>query len=225
VEAMMNNLRYSLTLMLLFGILVFAFPVLGQQNSADGEFCVRAFEDSNGNGVRDLNEVPLQGGISANLLDANGIIIASALLDNSPTLARGLICFQFLPAGQYSIEVVSADFNATTANVMTNIVQAGEVPYVMDFGAHRIPVNPETAAEIVDTENSEAKFMRVVVALGGAVGAIIVMSLLGFLIYLIAYRGRLRREIQQMPVDGYYQRPPTTGSIPRVTDTGEYRRK
>lgn len=222
---MMKSLRYSITIMLLAGVLALYLPVLAQQNSADGEFCVRAFEDTNSNGVRDLNEVPLQGGISANLLDGNGIIIASALLDNSPTLARGLICFQFLPAGQYSIEVVSADFTATTANMMTNVVQAGEVPYVMDFGASRIPVNPEIAPEVADNEITEAKVMRVVVSVAGAVGSVIIMSLLGFLIYLIAYRGRLRREMQQIPADAYYQRPATTGSTPRVTDTGEYRRK
>ncbi|MBC8171914.1 MAG: hypothetical protein H7X77_09580 [Anaerolineae bacterium] len=222
---MMNTLRYASTIVLLACVLALTIPVLGQQNNADGEFCVRAFEDSSGNGLRDLNEAPLQGGISANLLDGNGIIIASALLDNSPTLARGLICFQFLPTGQYSIEVVSADFRATTASVMTNVVQAGEVPYVMDFGAHRIPTNPTVATEIIDTEISEAKVMRVVVAVAGAVGAVIMMSLIGFLIYLIVYRNRLRREMQQMPAEPYYQRPPTTGSTPRVTDTGEYRRK
>lgn len=205
-----------------------AAGIMAQSNNADGEFCVRAFADTNGNGVRDLNEAPLQGGISANLLDASGIVIASALLDNSPTQARGLICFQFLPPGQYAIEVVSADYNATTVNVMTNVVRAGEVPYVMDFGAHQ--VGGLTAAAATDDQTlSESQVMRIVVALGGAVGAIVAMSFLGFLIYLIGYRGRLRRVAAPAAGDEYYRRPSSTatstGGYPAVRDTGEYGQK
>ncbi|HEX2622121.1 MAG TPA: hypothetical protein VHL11_18315, partial [Phototrophicaceae bacterium] len=126
-------------------------------------------------------------------------------------------------------EVVSADFTATAGNTMTNIVRAGEVPYVMDFGAHRIAANPAPVQEDSASQVSQSEVMRIIISVGGAIGVVIFMSLLGFLIYLIGYRGRLRREIQQQAqADAYYQRPPTatgTGSMPRVTDTGEFRRK
>jgi hypothetical protein len=203
---------------------------------ADGEICVRAFQDINGNGIRDLNDPPLQGGISANLLNEQGIIIASALLDNSPTVTRGLICFQFLPAGQYTVEVISANYRATTPNTLTSIVQGSgsEVPYVMDFGGHDLALASQNSTVPPEQQDAGTVLTRVLVALLGAFAALIVMTVIGFIIYLVRYRGRLRRA-EAEAVD--YRRPTTstrtTGSIPVVTvsppvdptDTSEFRPK
>jgi hypothetical protein len=207
-----------------------------QETNADGEICVRAFQDLNGNGVRDLNEPPLQGGISTNLMNEQGIIIASALLDNSPTVTRGLICFQFLPAGQYTVEVVSADYRATTPNTLTSVVQGGdtaEVPYVMEFGGHDLSLVSSETASVPAQADAGTVLTRVLVSLLGAVAVLIVMTVLGLMIYLVRFRGRLR-EAQASAID--YRRPVdqsttrTTGSMPTVnvsppvdpTDTSEF---
>lgn len=224
---MTNQPKSTVTLQLLpLLIFLLAFALLwltplmvqAQETPADGEFCVRAFNDANGNGIRDLNEAPLQGGISANLMDANGIIIASALLDNAPTVARGLICFQFLPAGQYTIEVSSGDYRATTGAVMTDVVQAGAVPYVMEFGAQSLD-SITTTAEISADTDPESAVMRVVLALAGAALAVVVMSFFGFIFYLIGFRGRIKRAEQQEDL-AYYQRPAVNAA-----ETGEFRRQ
>jgi hypothetical protein len=215
--------RSTLPLMILMILFTPFSSVMAQ--SADGEFCVRAFEDLNGNGVRDLNEPPLQRAVSANLLDANNIVVASALLDNSPQMARGLICFQFLSPGQYTIEVTSAEFTPTTSRSMTNVVRSGEVPFVMEFGAARPGVSAGAAVQGESPEVSvEQALPRIAVSLAGAAAAFLVMLIVGFLIYLVVYRPRLKRAMTT-PSDDYYRRPPTTGSIPRVTDTGEFRKK
>jgi hypothetical protein len=70
---------------------------------------VRAFEDTNANGKLDAGEALLTRGINVNLLDAQNVTIASALLDQSPTAAQGVVCFQFLAAGQYTINI-SAEY-------------------------------------------------------------------------------------------------------------------
>jgi hypothetical protein len=94
----------------------------------------------------------------------------------------------------------------------------------MDFGAHRIAVNPVT--EIVEEGITEQQVMRIVVSLAGAVVVIVVMSILGFFIYLIGYRRRLETAVA---MDDYYRRPPTATStqgmrpVSSTTDTGEYR--
>src|SRR6185369_17943230 len=93
-------------------ILTLVFALSGTAVAAQqtgGQLCVRSFEDRNGNGKLDAGEPLLTRGVSINLLDAGGITVASALLDTSPTAAQGVVCFQFLASGQYSVEVTSAD--------------------------------------------------------------------------------------------------------------------
>ncbi len=225
-------------LMAAAGLLLFGLHHPVQAQSANGEVCVRAFQDANGNGIRDLNDVPLQGGISANLLNEQGVIVASALLANSPTVTRGLICFQSLPAGQYTLEVTSADFRATTPNTLTTVIQGGdvpEVPYVMDFGGQELSAASAPSSSVEPADDPAAVLTRIMISILGALAAAIAMTLLGLLIYLIRFRGRLRAA-EAAAVD--YRRPAgiadarTTGSTsvvtvspPDPTDTSEFRPK
>lgn len=217
----------------LFVIFILTFMQIGHvvaqsASTADGTFCVRAFEDPNGNGIYDPNEFTLKGGISVNLLEANGIVIASALLENSPDKQRerGIVCFGGLSSGQYSIEVVSADFRATTASVMTDVIVAGGSPVMVDFGAHRLADNPTPQVSTTNQGVTEAQIMRIVLSLAGAVVVIVIMSVLGFFIYLIGYRRRL---VTTAPIDDYYRRPPTATAtqgmrpVSSTSDTGEFR--
>lgn len=183
--------------------------LLGGAASAQsgGQFCVRAFEDRNGNGQIDPGEPFLTRGVSANLLNADGVIVASALLDNSPTAAQGVICFQFLEAAQYTLEVSSADFSATTPVSFTASISGGTLPTVVEYGGQRIVDEPAAEAApadvVLDLETD--MLPRLVLAGLGALIVIAGMVMLGALVYLMFFRSR-------RPARPYYV-PPTTGGL------------
>lgn len=200
-----NNGRLMILLLIL---LTLSISVSAQ---ATGQFCVRSFDDRNGNGMRDAGEITLQDGIVAELSDATGVVIASALLNDSPTASQGIICFESLEAGQYSIVVTSADYIATTPTTLTVSIQEGDLPSVMEFGAQGLNLQPQVDT-VADVNNPEQQLEQVLIATLGALVAAIVMLILGILIYLIFFRGRRRNErnmdyIPPADDDNIYQRP------------------
>jgi hypothetical protein len=204
--------RISLILILILAI----SGVAGAQQTG-GQLCVRSFEDRNGNGKLDAGEPVLTRGVSVNLLDAGGITIASALLDSSPTAAQGVVCFQFLAAGQYSVLVTSADFTATTPATVTTTISEGGVPTVVEFGGQRAGVataapGGSSAAPL----SQESELARIIISVLGALVVIAGMVFLGVLIYVVAFRAR--RTVTRIN--------PTTGSTPAVNiqETSENRR-
>ena len=104
-----------------------------------GQFCVQAFEDRNANGQQDAGEPVLTRGVSMNLLNEQGIIIQSAMLENSPRASFGEYCFQLLPAGQYSVVVTSADYRATTPDTIAAAISESGTPALAQFGGQRVP--------------------------------------------------------------------------------------
>lgn len=195
-------------MILLLILLTLSISVSAQ---ATGQFCVRSFDDRNGNGMRDAGEITLQDGIVAELSDATGVVIASALLNDSPTASQGIICFESLEAGQYSIVVTSADYIATTPTTLTVSIQEGDLPSVMEFGAQGLNLQPQVDT-VADVNNPEQQLEQVLIATLGALVAAIVMLILGILIYLIFFRGRRRNErnmdyIPPADDDNIYQRP------------------
>lgn len=199
-----------------------AIPVAAQED--DGQFCMRAFEDRNGNGQRDPGEPLITRGVGAELLDSQGAIIASALLDNSPTGAQGVICFQNLAPGQYTMNVTSADFAATTDDNMTVSITGSGLPTVFEFGGQRLESDPATTTTTSTTVDRDEAIMRVVVAVLGGGAAIVLMLLLGALIYAIFFRQRTQPTVLATDTGQFKRR--TTGSMPVVppTDTGQFRR-
>jgi hypothetical protein len=159
---------------------------LPAQAQTGGQFCVRAFEDRNENGLRDPNEPLLTRDVVVNLLDGDGVTVASGVLENSPTAAQGILCFQRLPAGQYSAVVTSADFTPTTPTTFSAAVSESGQPVVVEFGGQRIdaaPIAPPPAAD-----DSSDLLLRVGLALGSALCVTLGMVLLGVLIYVAALR-------------------------------------
>jgi hypothetical protein len=204
--------RISLILILILAI----SGVAGAQQTG-GQLCVRSFEDRNGNGKLDAGEPVLTRGVSVNLLDAGGITIASALLDSSPTAAQGVVCFQFLTAGQYSVLVTSADFTATTPATVTTTISEGGVPTVVEFGGQR--AGAATAApggSSAPPLSQESELARIIISVLGALVVIAGMVFLGVLVYVVAFRSR--RTVTRIN--------PTTGSTPAVNiqETSENRR-
>jgi hypothetical protein len=171
----------------------------------DGQFCVRAFEDRNANQLRDQDEPLLEGGLGADLSDESGVVVASALLDDSPNADRGIICFQFLSPGQYTLHVTSAEFRATTPDTMTVTLVGGELPAVMEFGGQSIAAALEPSPETLP--ESEPQIERLVAAGIGALVALLVMQMLGLVIYVVRFRRR-QPVVADAKVDtGRFRRP------------------
>ncbi len=184
-----------------------------------GQFCVRAFEDLNRNGLRDPEERLLTRGISANLLDVQNVTVGSAVLDQSPTASEGVICFTGLPDGQYTITITSLDFESTTPTSMTTSISGADLPTVMEFGAVTALIPTPTAAPPATTIGglTRDELVRLLVAALGGLIVIGGMGLLGVMVYLIAFPRR-----RKVAADA--RRATTTGSTPAVrqTDTGNW---
>lgn len=162
-----------------------AFPAAAQNGT--NQFCVRAFEDHNANQVRDAGEPFLATGIGADLMNADGVIIASLLLGESSTAAQGIACFERLDAGVYTIRVTSAEYTATTPDSMTASLVTGELPAVLEFGAQSInAVVPEAPPET----NTAPDWSRLAAAALGAFVALVIMQLFGAIIYFFRFRRR-----------------------------------
>jgi hypothetical protein len=197
------NLRAVRAIGLITALFMLALPVAAQ---ADAQFCVRAFEDRNANGIRDGGEPLLQTSISAELANEDGIIVGSALLENSPTAAQGVICFQGLAPGQYTIFVSSAEYAPTTPDTMTAALRSGELPAVLEFGAGALAAQ-QPQVELIEVR-PETALERVLVALLAAIGAALVMMIIGILVFLIFVRPRLKvLPVDVTPPDEHFRRP------------------
>lgn len=197
------------------GLFVLALAAISGLAAAQSgsQLCVRAFEDNDGNGRYDAGEQFIRRDVGVNLLDAGGVTIASALMDSSPTAAQGVVCFQFLPAGQYTIVITSAAYTATSPDTITTSVSDGGLPTVVEFGAQRAAL-PEAVVNTPAAAAPSLDVNRLLISGVGALVALVFMALLGVIIYVFAFARR--------PLSADFRR--TTGSMPAIRDTGELRR-
>lgn len=211
---------------LLVALLALAGMTVSAQN--DGQFCARAYEDRNGNGTRDAGEPFLTRGIGATLQDSQGVVVATAILDNSPTAGQGVICFQNLAYRQYTLTITSAEFDATTSDTLITELVRGETPPVLEYGGQRADMAVVAPVEVEEPLDQDELVERVIVAAVGSAAAMLFTALFGVLLYLLLLRPR-RRTAPTMtpPNDARYMRPDprqTTGSMPPVDparDTSE----
>ena len=191
---------------------------LSSAQSSSGQLCIRAFEDRNANGSQDANEPPIVRGVSATLADATGLIIDSALMENSSTASSGTLCFQRLEAGQYTMRVSSADYTPTTPTDFTAAVSDSGIPQVLSYGGQLIPnAMPVTEGEISPEARLQSTLVRSVFASLGALLIMGAMTVLGALIYFFVLRNR-----QSPTATGVYQAVPSTGQYAAVPSTGQY---
>lgn len=218
------DIRRTVLRMFLVVLLLGGATMAAAQTDSGGQFCVRAFDDRNGNQELDGGEPFLTRGVGAQLLDAGGLVVATALIDNSPTASLGVICFTGLTYGQYSILVTSPDFARTTPDSMTVSINPGELPALFVYGAQRIEAPAASTGGSGPTslspDEQTALIERVVIAAGAALIVIVIMLALGVIIYLLAFRNRLERAVP----DVYMSPRVTTGSHPavRASDSGEH---
>lgn len=204
-------------------LLMLAIAGIAAAQTSGGQMCVRgAFEDRNGNGQKDANEPPITRGLSASLMNAQGIIIDTMLMDNSPNASSGTMCFQRLEAGQYSMRVSSADYMATTTHEFIGVVSDTGIPVVFPYGGQVIPIEvPQTTDDPLALSASEQQstFIKFVFA---AIGAVVIMGTM-IVVGAIIYFAFLRNRQQAMPpTTGGYAPVPSTGSYAPISDTGSY---
>jgi hypothetical protein len=177
-----------------------------------GEFCVRAYEDRNENGLYDAGEPLITRGLGANLQNELGVIIGTALIDNSPTGALGRICFSNLAFGQYTLAITSAVYEPIDTNNMTIAITDDNPRVSFDYGAERLIGGVEAidveGAEV--TEPTETAIARIAVSGIIAGAAMFLTALLGLIIFFLF----IRRRAAQRPV------PPSVYRNPRATSTG-----
>lgn len=189
-----------------------------------GQMCVRAFEDRNANAQRDSGEPFLTYGVSVELFNAENVVIDSALVEDSPRAAQGMICFQGLGDGEYGVSVASSDYRATTTDSFRTAVSADGIPVVFDYGAQRIiaqttpaapvpeqPTADDLEALLTELAQDERFIERVFLASLGALVVFAVMGFLGTLAYVLLFRRRLRR------LRGVMEAQRRTGSLRATT--------
>ncbi len=197
--------------LILIGFLIWASASAFAQTG--GQFCVRAFEDRDGDGTWDggASEPLLTRDIAINLLNDDGVVVASGLLEDSPTAAQGVLCFAFLPAGQYTVIVTSAELTPTTGTSFTALVEENGQPVVFEFGAQITPAQAQVEDSQSEPVGAADNLVRIALAAGGAFLAALVMIVLGILVYSLFVRRRT-----PAPTGTRTARAATTGSMRAV---------
>ncbi len=203
----------------LTGLALLLLPLHAQDT---GQICMQAFADQNTDGQRDATETSITRGIAASLLNERGVTIDSRLLEDSPYAADGLLCFDQLLAGEYSIIISSSEFIATTATSAEATVRPGSAPARIDFGARSLAVVESPGALTGFAAFDSDAIQTLFIAAAATIVAIIVMALLGVLIFLLVIRRRKRSRAlrTQVPVITGLPPPPAAeddAPAPRLT--------
>ena len=162
-----------------------------------GQICILSFDDRNQNGARDAGEPPITQGIGIHLLNTGSVTIESTLLEESPNAARGLACFDGLPAGDYIALLTSADYIAMTSSSFDAAVAPGAAPVRFDFGVKPLTSRNSTAmtSPAISADVQNQTLQRI---LFGTVASVIVgglMFIIGLFIYFAGLRPRMKRAL------------------------------
>lgn len=219
---MRDIMKRTLVGILLVVLLVAGSVVLAQTG---GQFCVRSFEDRNANGSIDADEPVLTRAVAVDLLNQYNIVIASALLDNSPNASDGIICFQQLPSGKYSVLITSAEYQPTTPSLVSRDITDSGFPTVVNFGGQQALTTvtaPPTQASpswmdtlipdfsAMNADQQRMFILRLGLSLLCGVVAVVFMVLFGFIIYWVSMRQRQPRALQFNPASA---QPVDPGSV------------
>jgi hypothetical protein len=212
-------MRTMITRLIALTILLLAvMPVLAQESGEQGQFWVQAFEDRNGNGTHDPGEPFLTSGVSVDLLNADGVVMASGTLDDAPYATQGYLGFLYLAPGNYTAVINSPGLTPTTPD-RVDVTITGEAALVrVSFGAQRAAASEPAATNAVTTL-VDPQVARLALAGFGAMVVIGVMTAIGVVVYLLVLRPR--RPAATPPT----ATRTTTGSMRavRVDETGEVR--
>jgi hypothetical protein len=169
----------------LLALLVLAgFGTVQAQDDPGGRICVLAFNDANGNTVRDPME-PLLADVVASLQDAQAIGIGSYVT----TGQAEPYCFTELGPGTYTVIFEGGLVDATGQNSFSIVLNAGQtLPAQAQFGAVPVEVAPVAASPAAAPAADSNTLLRVALALGGAGVIMVLLAGVGFLIYWTRFR-------------------------------------
>lgn len=188
-------------------LLCLSLALVGTSTSQDrGQICVMSYEDRNGNGKFDESEPPVTQGIGVNLQSALGITVATKLLEASTYTVPGLVCIGDLPRGEYQVLLTSAQYRATTDFAFSAVVAPGSAPVRLDFGVTPLPVVGAERTEAQTSQLTDEQLQGLQSIGMGLIASMLIslaMLLIGWLIYMLVFRRRLKR-IRA----GRRQRPP-----------------
>lgn len=163
----------------------------GLRAQETGQICVLSFDDRNQNGLRDASEPPITHGIGIHLLTPRSVTIDSMLLEESPDAARGLACFEGLPAGDYIALMTSADYIAMASSSFNAAVAPGAAPFRFDFGVKPLTSADLTAAAAISAEAPNQTLPGILFATAASIMVGGLMFIIGLLIYFAVFRPRL----------------------------------
>lgn len=174
----MRGLRWLSISAILVALFVGLGTAQAQQNT--GKICVVAFEDENGNSVKDEGE-PLLANVGFRLADDSGVRSNYKTDGNSEPY-----CFGNLPPAQYTVIARgTADLEATTPGQWAVSLAAGAT-FTAEYGASTPATNSPQAAS---GNSGSFDFGRVVLGLAG----LAVLGLAGFLAMTTLRRARNQR--------------------------------
>ncbi len=214
-------MRKILTLSSVIGLIALAFLFLQLPVTLVAQggtlLWVRFYQDANENAMLDANEGLITSGVAVQLLNQDGVVVASALLDDVPTASQGLIGFQDIVPGDYVVLITSAEYAPTGDTEFDRTILAGGVPVLVEYGAVPVNVASENAAParrglfglpiyLGDPE----QVARVAVSLLIGLLVAMVMTALGIVIYVFMRRRYLRR------LRDLKRQAATSGEISRV---------
>jgi hypothetical protein len=210
MDAPMSKRILCLTFFLLLALVMPIATTVSAQDSG-GQFWVQAFEDRNGDGAHNAGEPFLTRGVSVDLLNVDGVVMASATLDNAPYAAQGFIGFLYLAPGNYTAVISSPDLTPTTpARVDISITEDQSLVRV-SFGAQR-EAFVETGTGGARSTIFNGEIARLALAGFGAIVVVGIMGIIGLLVYTFVLRKHAPVEVKRK-----------TGAMRpvRVDETGE----
>lgn len=162
------------------------------QSSPAGAICVTTFADANGNGLREVEEMPLAG-VVVNLTTGGAIVAFHITGDTQPPY-----CFERLLPGIYTVTFTDSPlYRTTTANEGTFQLDAGQRLTINDFGAVPTGVSglrAQVAAANATTDEPLERSTRLLLATGGSMLVMLFMVGIGAVILgVMSSRSRRQR--------------------------------
>jgi len=145
-----------------------------------GQICLSLFEDANENGLRDLDEPLLSGGT----LSIEGLVSTSHITDG----ISEPFCFENLQPGDYRVAAGPPEGYHLTglAGVPVTLSEGGAIS--LSFGAAPAPATAEA-----ETATSIPVLRSTFLAVGIIGGVVLLATLGGIAVYVIALRKRAER--------------------------------
>ncbi|GEM_PF-1479060 len=162
------------------------------QERGTGQFWVTVYEDRNGDGTRSAGEPLVTRGVNVELRDSAGVVIASTLLEQGSSPTPGMVGFQYLLPGQYTLVVSSPELTPTTPTEFTAVIEEGAMPTVVEFGGQRgVTTEAADTNPLLAVDEERQRVARFAISGLGALLVIGFMSAVGIVLYGLMLRSRL----------------------------------